>query len=299
MAWWNEGNQNPWKYQRRLAQDRITSAEARGSVRRPSPWSSGMGMQNQFMGASELNQLQGDFNRMRNVPRTKSRYEMMFKERIFEDKFKASIEAARGNGGETVLDQQMKRSRSSAPPSTRHPAIRTWNAWAGSTVHRGGVDWVKMELGVGKHRHTKGALQTGGKWLGRGFVGLSAYMGYQEGGVGGAIAETGKHLATTYIMGAAMTALGGAGTVALGAGALGVGAAAAYVAGGGNLLDVARPWMRDHARRSAALEMGTPLVDNFGTAATMRQRSVSAIQNSKLNGRTALGNEAALSYTPY
>ena len=42
------------------------------------------------------------------------------------------------------------------------------------------------------------------------------------------------------------------------------------------------------------LEMGSPVMDQFGTISTLRQRSLSAIQNSHVNGRMALGNEAAL-----
>jgi len=48
-----------------------------------------------------------------------------------------------------------------------------------------------------------------------------------------------------------------------------------------------------------ALELGTPMNDQFGTIATLRQRSLSAIQNSHVNGRMALGNEAALLHTSF
>lgn len=48
-----------------------------------------------------------------------------------------------------------------------------------------------------------------------------------------------------------------------------------------------------------ALELGTPMSDQFGTISTLRQRSLSAIQNSHVNGRMALGNEAALLHTSF
>jgi hypothetical protein len=60
-----------------------------------------------------------------------------------------------------------------------------------------------------------------------------------------------------------------------------------------------RGQMREHAIKHATLEMGAPAQDPFGTISTMRQRSIMAIQNSRVNGRTALGNEAMLLYSGY
>jgi len=57
--------------------------------------------------------------------------------------------------------------------------------------------------------------------------------------------------------------------------------------------------IKSYRREHAGVQMGTPSVDPFGNNATMRQRSINAIQNSRLNGRTALSNEAALMYSPY
>jgi len=47
-------------------------------------------------------------------------------------------------------------------------------------------------------------------------------------------------------------------------------------------------------RQIRAMEMGAPISDQYGTISTLRQRSLAAIQNSHVNGRMALGNEAAL-----
>jgi hypothetical protein len=52
-------------------------------------------------------------------------------------------------------------------------------------------------------------------------------------------------------------------------------------------------------RNRRDLELGGPVMDQFGTLATMRQRSVAAIQNSKLNARSVLSNEATYTYRPY
>ena len=55
----------------------------------------------------------------------------------------------------------------------------------------------------------------------------------------------------------------------------------------------------EYRRRNAAMDLGTPSIDPFGNNATIRQRSLSAIQNSRLNGRSMLGNEAFLYFKPY
>ena len=181
-----------------------------------------------------------------------------------------------------------------SPDISNHPATRTLRAWGGSAAHRSGMEFVTGELGLQK------GMSPLFKWLGRGMIGMSAYHGYQQGGVGGAAVETAKHIGISYAMGAAWSVAGGALSVAAGVGIAGAAAAGAgYLASGGSAMDAFRPYMAKHARRHAGLEMGTPMVDNFGTTATMRQRSLAAIQNSKLNGRSALGNEAALSYMPY
>jgi len=169
-----------------------------------------------------------------------------------------------------------------------------------SPIHKSGMEWgVKWNLGIGQ----KGIA----KWLGRGFLGVAAYQGYQEGGVGGAITGAGKQMAYDYVAGAAVRAaisnpmiskvswpiigtLLGLGTMAAGL----------YKLGGGSLTKLAaRPWVKEHMKKHSALEMSTPVIDDYGTVATMRQRSVNAIQNSRLNGRSALNNEASLMYNPY
>lgn len=151
--------------------------------------------------------------------------------------------------------------------------------WTGTRPHKAGMDWVKAELGIG----IKSPLW---RWLGRGFVGLSAFQGYQEGGTTGAITATAAHLGTTYALGAGMKMLG----VSLPALAL-VGTGAGYLA--------ANRAAREHRKRFSNVEMTRPVVDQFGTISTMRQRSQMAMRNSKLNSAGMLGQEASLRYTPY
>ena len=177
--------------------------------------------------------------------------------------------------------------------------------WAFSGKHHQvGMDW----LGLGPAK--KGATGiskylSAGRILGLGFAAYSAYEGYQEEGMWGAT----KSLATTYLMGRAFsmaTGVAGLGlkTAAIG-GAAYLGGAALYSAASGMsfaqnaLAPIARAWVRDFKRKNAKLKMGTPDLDQFGTVSPMRQRSLMAIQNSKLNGRNALGNEASLLWQPY
>lgn len=183
-----------------------------------------------------------------------------------------------------------------------------FKSFMGSAVHREGLAFVKMDLGFGKYA-PKGV----GRLLGPAFLAITAYQGYKEAGPWGAVRETGKSLATSYTFGAVTKALGigglgsAVGYAGIGIG-LGIGAAvgADYAFrgitpfGGGSLFSlVARPAVAAHMRRHQEVEMGRPVIDQFGTLATMRQRSLAAIQSSKINGRSALSNEATLMYRPY
>lgn len=202
--------------------------------------------------------------------------------------------------------------------NTRRGGTRALRAWSNTAAHAKGVEFLKYDLGIhpelkgpsawsiGKDLYSGNKLAPGsagklfGRTLGRAFLGYSIYSGYQEGGVLGAVKGGVEHLMMTYAMGAAWGAVAPfAGSVA--AGVIGGSAIAAgvYFGAGGSIAPFVRPWVKQHQRNFSNLELGTPVVDNFGTVSTMRQRSLAAIQNSKLGGRAALGNEGALLYTPY
>lgn len=88
--------------------------------------------------------------------------------------------------------------------------------------------------------------------------------------------------------------VGMAGTVA--GGAMG---ALALAAGASMLYDVAASAPRkmiERGRKLREMEMGGNFHDPFGTAYTMRQRSLQGIQKSHINARNALGNEAFYSH---
>jgi hypothetical protein len=122
----------------------------------------------------------------------------------------------------------------------------------------------------------------GGASLGVAGLAWGIYSGYKEGGVSGAIRETATQGLIWGGLRVASIALSGWGTplaIAIGIGYTG------YQIG-----EVAGRY----ANRLRNIEMGAPIIDPFGTAATIRQRSLNALQNTHINGRSALGNESLL-----
>lgn len=128
-----------------------------------------------------------------------------------------------------------------------------------------------------------GVAGFGMRALGPLFLGMSIRHGYQQGGVLGAAKEGIKEMALwgAFEAGAAFLTnpitIGIAGTFAAGYGYYKLGETS-----------------RKHRKRLRNLEMGSDLVDRFGTMTTMRQRSLAAIQRTHVNGRLALGNESLL-----
>ena len=206
-----------------------------------------------------------------------------------------------------------------------------FKSYLGSAVHKSGKEMALFSVGFGKIT-TKSGLQKfkfgkGGGLLGLAFTGYSMYQGYEEGGAWGAVKGGAGSVAENYAFGAVSKALhlGGVGigaAVVLGTAANIAGnAALGEIAGPGSLPlsalvggpigfaanamsnrifpPLARSAVASHMHRHAELEMGRPVIDEFGTLATMRQRSMMAIQNSKINGRCGLGNESTYTFRPY
>jgi len=126
---------------------------------------------------------------------------------------------------------------------------------------------------------------TAGKAIFPIFTAMSMYAGYQTGGVLGAAQAGAKEALIWGGMRAVFATVPGAAGFAaplLAAGALGYGAYAMGEAA------------QEHRKRLRDVEMGAPIVDPFGTTATLRQRSLSALQNTHINGRMAIGNEGIL-----
>ncbi len=132
-----------------------------------------------------------------------------------------------------------------------------------------------------------------GNAVGLAFVGYDAYQGYKEGGVLGAAKNTATSAISWGLMrGAWNMAAGTLGSVPVAIGAAAVGGAYGYYRMG--------EAGQKYSKNLKKLEFrGADIGDTFGTMATMRQRSLNAIQNSHVNGRMALGGEAAMMHTTY
>jgi hypothetical protein len=168
-------------------------------------------------------------------------------------------------------------------------------SYAGTGFHKAGAKEAREFLGLGK------GMSWMGRALGGGFAAYSMYQGYKKEGAWGATKALGETALQGYAWGVANYVAGGvlSSGLAVGAGAVAGGALGSMAAGINPLRFITRPLASAHAAKQARVNMGTPVVDQFGTVSTMRQRSLQAIQNSKVNGRNALGNEAGLMYSPY
>jgi hypothetical protein len=148
-----------------------------------------------------------------------------------------------------------------------------------------GLKGSPLSRGVG----LKGMAKTAGSLSMRSIPLLAniyfAYSGYKEGGIWGAIKGTGENIAATMAWNVGMDVLG------VGANAAFI--AAPFVAAGAGYYALGEASNKKLAK-SRKVNMVSDVVDRFGTMATMRQRSLAMIQNSHLNGRITLGNEALL-----
>lgn len=154
-----------------------------------------------------------------------------------------------------------------------------------SSVHKAGMSGAKEALGLAGH----GLFRAFGPLM----VGSAMYSGYKEGGAFGAAKGAVGELAFWYGTTAAIKTV--LPTVGIAAGAAALTAGIGMAATGFNPLKTfSRPYVRDYMKRHAKLELGTPVVDQFGTISTMRRRSIQAIQNSRISGRSALGLEGML-----
>lgn len=228
-------------------------------------------------------------------------------------------QAASGNAPFIGPQQSM---RNLAGQTARTMSQNLKGAWAkrtgpGSTVaglrqaffsgrhHQAGMSMAKDMMGVGVFKKGAGILGRAGGLIGLGYMASSMYEGYQEGGVTGAVGAGVEQVGLNYLFGRAVSTVfkgivpfaAKAGLV--GAAAIGVGAAITNQSVANFLSPLARGQVREHGIKHAKLEMGAPTIDPFGMVATMRQRSLMSIQNSRVNGRSALGNEASLLYRPY
>lgn len=188
-----------------------------------------------------------------------------------------------------------------------------WNleGFAGGAKNYGFLGWQKWgDEFAGITRNASGAItktaSTAGGIRGAGRVAFGTagraipllatayftYEGYQREGVWGAAKGMGESIAYSAAFHYIGGALGGAGVGVLGA--VGAAGLATYTLGEAG---------REKARGLRQLEMGQSdqmqaTVHSAG-AATMRQRSLMALNNTHLNGRMALGNEGFLMHRSF
>jgi len=193
---------------------------------------------------------------------------------------------------------------------TRDPASAKsgiFKKWTETGIHKGAMNDVRWMFGLQKGHPVQEGVKRGllgraaGRLIGPAILGYEVYSGYKEGGAWGAIKAGGESLALTYVMGAALRAAWAPALMGV-AGYLG--AKTAYNIGRDpaaftSLKGYVRNYTDKYRRGYAGVQMGTPALDPFGNNATMRQRSLNAIQDSRINGRGALGNEAGLISQPY
>lgn len=130
-----------------------------------------------------------------------------------------------------------------------------------------------------------GKLGIAGRLLPVAFTAHAIYEGYQEGGTLGAVKGGAGAAIEWFAFSAAMKFLPGLAT------ATGVLAPAALIGAGTYMFGEGARQYRKQLRK---VELGGGNIDPFNTGATMRQRSAMALQNSHINGRSALGAEGSL-----
>ena len=148
-----------------------------------------------------------------------------------------------------------------------------------------GSGWGAMNLsGVNKMRAGKKLLGRAlGPGLGLYFTASAISEGYEENGIIGAVTGGATQVGINTAVTIGMKLMGGAARALLLGGGSALVGTAGYLA-----LDAGAA----RTRRRRELEFGRGLDDPFGNIATARQRSLQAMQNTHLNTRSLLGQEA-------
>lgn len=158
------------------------------------------------------------------------------------------------------------------------------------------ITHTAKELSPGVAGGMKGIYRLGARRSATGMVGKfagkalgPAFFAYQAAteGVGTAVKDT---IMFGAAWGAGKWALSRLGMAAFNPITIGAAVLTAGIIGGRAALMAGRQYNRDIRKVS----FGNAASDTYGTIATMRQASVNAIQSSRINGRSALGNEANL-----
>ena len=159
------------------------------------------------------------------------------------------------------------------------------NSFLNKAISRGFNESIGFDYTNGVKGNFLGSMGAG---LSLAFTGYSFYSGYQENGILGGVSETAKGIGYNIAFSQAM---------GLGKIALAVAPTAAGLAGM-HYLGKAGENKRRNIQRLEFSAAGQNIIMNSG-AVTARQRAINALNDSRINARAALGNEAALLHTRY
>lgn len=133
-----------------------------------------------------------------------------------------------------------------------------------------------------------------GKGIPLALTAMGAVQGYRSGGVIGAAKGVAVNTMITFAMSAGLRA-----AASIGGAAVAVAAPLAITAAAGYGTYKALEFGNARIKRARRLNMGHAIMDPFGNGATMRQRSLQALQMSQVNGRSAFGREGEMMHLPY
>lgn len=202
-------------------------------------------------------------------------------------------------GDEYELSRLGKNSRyTSAKAALKNSGVRNPYSTYKGVLEKGGTRSLAAKTAFKKTGVRGAAKFLGGTGL-RAIPLLStAYFmaeGYSSNGLTGVASGFGEGVATTFAWKAAASVLGAGASAAVGIAGLGL-------AGVGVGVYQAGEAASSHVRGLKRLEMGgghmQGAIESHG-ASTMRQRSLQNLNNSHINGRMALGNEAFLMHRPF
>lgn len=168
---------------------------------------------------------------------------------------------------------------------------RSWNRAVSKFVGSGEGITGHGGRAISMRGALKGTLKAMGTPMGLAFgPGIGFALGYSEGGLSGGFAGAAEStiMMAGFEMGARTLGLAGIGIK----GGLALGGIGMAAAGVGYATHAALEHGNRYMRNRGKMELSAPTLDVFGTAATMRQRSLAAMNDSHINMRNALGNEA-------
>jgi hypothetical protein len=180
-------------------------------------------------------------------------------------------------------------------------AVKTY---LGSDAHKRSLHNAFEWFGLKKTDFKGNPIGKMGRLFGFAFLGAAAIEGFQEGGLFGAGKGIAKGLVENYAINRAWYGMGGLpGVTGIAAGAVGtlgfLGGMAAATQGMSFSRYVTQSSVGKYMQGRSKLEIASPVNDQYGNVATMRQRGINAMRQSKITARNALGMEAGRRYMPY